>query len=176
MARFFFRISKNFPLFLIGAAVIFLILEVAREVREAVEQKDFRGEPGLVLIPGGCFEMGDREGTGRQDEGPPHANCVDPVYLGRVEVTVGEFLKFAGETGYQTGGEREGICISRRAVVGSTALRLTWRSPGFPQTDRSPVVCVSWNDTAEYMKWLKNKSPGKAMEFRLPTETEWRSE
>lgn len=173
MARFSLRTSKILPVFLIGTAVIFLTLEVATEVREAVEQKHFRAETGLVLIQGGCFEMGDREGAGRKDERPPHANCVDPFYLGRTEVTVGEFLKFAGETGYQTGGEREGICISRRDAAGSEALRLTWRSPGFPQTDRSPVVCVSWNDTAEYMKWLKNKSPGKAMAYRLPTETEW---
>jgi sulfatase modifying factor 1 len=45
-----------------------------------------------------------------------------------------------------------------------------WRSPGFPQTGRDPVVCVSWDDAQAYVAWLSAKT-GHA--YRLPTEAEW---
>jgi len=42
--------------------------------------------------------------------------------------------------------------------------------PGFAQTDRDPVVCVSWNDAKAYAAWL-SKTTGKL--YRLLTEAEW---
>jgi formylglycine-generating enzyme required for sulfatase activity len=44
-----------------------------------------------------------------------------------------------------------------------------WRSPGFTQTDRHPVVCVSWNDAKAYVAWLSSTT-GRA--YRLLSETE----
>ena len=41
-----------------------------------------------------------------------------------------------------------------------------WRSPGFPQTDRHPVTCVSWDDAQTYVSWL-SRTTGPA--YRLPT-------
>ena len=55
--------------------------------------------------------------------------------LGRYEVTVGEYRAFVSATGAGAGGG-----CSTRAGGDS------WRSPGFPQTDRHPAVCVSWDD------------------------------
>ena len=46
----------------------------------------------------------------------------------------------------------------------------SWRDPGFPQTDRDPVVCVSWDDAKAYIAWLTKKS---GQPYRLPTEAEW---
>ena len=46
----------------------------------------------------------------------------------------------------------------------------SWRSPGFPQTDRHPVPCVSWNDAQAYVSWLSGKT---GVEYRLPSEAEW---
>lgn len=45
-----------------------------------------------------------------------------------------------------------------------------WGSPGFPQTDKDPVVCVSWNDTYHYIQWLNEKD---GRNYRLLTEAEW---
>ena len=74
--------------------------------------------------------------------------------LGRYEVTVGEYRAFASATG---GGA--GDCWGD-----------SWRDPGFAQTDRHPVACVSWDDAQAYVSWL-SRTAGET--YRLPTESEW---
>src|SRR5208283_1947517 len=49
----------------------------------------------------------------------------------------------------------------------------TWQNPGFPQSEKEPVVCISWNDTQEYIKWLNEHHAPAGWTFRLPTEAEW---
>ncbi len=75
--------------------------------------------------------------------------------LGRYEVTVGEYRAFASATG---GGADD--CLSGGS----------WRDPGFEQTDRHPVTCVSWDDAQAYVSWLSRRT-GAA--YRLPSEAEW---
>ena len=79
--------------------------------------------------------------------------------MGRYEVTVGEYRAFASATGGGAGG-------------GCTSLGDgdSWRDPGFPQSDRHPVVCVSWEDAQEYVSWLSRRTDAA---YRLPTEEEW---
>ena len=78
--------------------------------------------------------------------------------LGRYEVTVGEYRAFASST---DGGSRG----ARNCYGGGS-----WRDPGYPQTDRHPVVCVSWDDAQEYVSWLSRTTE---LSYRLPTEAEW---
>ena len=80
--------------------------------------------------------------------------------MGRYEVTVSEYRAFASATGIGSGGE----CFGPRDVV------VSWRNPGFPQTDRHPVTCVSWDDAQAYVSWL-SRTTGAT--YRLPTEAEW---
>ena len=76
--------------------------------------------------------------------------------MGRYEVTVGEYRAFASATGGGAGG----------GCIGGDS----WRDPGFPQTDRHPVTCVSWDDAQAYVSWLSRTT---GMPYRLPTEAEW---
>ena len=79
--------------------------------------------------------------------------------LGRYEVTVGEYRAFASATGVR-GGSR---CFNMGGQV-------SWRDPGFPQTDRHPVSCMSWTDAQAYALWLSGTTGST---YRLPTEEEW---
>ncbi len=97
---------------------------------------------------------------------------MDDFYIGKYEVTVGQYRKYVEETAYQTDAEKEGWGWSLKTSIEDAQKRegASWRSPGFPQDDRHPVVLVSWNDAMAYVNWLSQKS-GKR--YRLPTETEW---
>lgn len=96
---------------------------------------------GMVLIPHGEFKMGST--IGDRDEKPVHTVYLDPYYIDKHEVTVGDYKKFIEETGHRKLYEWVFKC-----------------SP----TDQHPVVGVSWHDAMAYAKWV-----GK----RLPTEAEW---
>ena len=79
------------------------------------------------------------------------------VALGRYEITVGEYRAFAVATGAGGHDCRNGYGDS-------------WENPGFPQTERDPVTCVSVNDAIEYVSWLRRRTGAM---YRLPTEAEW---
>ena len=55
---------------------------------------------------------------------------------------------------------------------------MSWQHPGFEQSDRDPVVCVTWHDALAFVSWLNGKvrrlilTAGEGP-YRLPTESEW---
>lgn len=125
---------------------------------------------GFILVKGGCYSMGDVFGGGEADEGPVHEVCVKDFSLGKYEVTVGEFRKFVNATGFRTDAEKGGGCLVWTGRKYDKDSGRTWQNPGFAQSDRHPVVCVSWNDAQAYAEWLSGKT-GRA--HRFPTEAEW---
>jgi len=54
-------------------------------------------EVPIVFVQGGCFEMGDTFGDGGIDEKPAHQVCLDDFYLGKFEVTQGQWEAVMGE-------------------------------------------------------------------------------
>src|SRR5262249_21996532 len=134
----------------------------------------------LVLIPAGRFLMGsppNEEGRDNKnnDEGPVREVTISrPFYLGACEVTVGEFRAFVLAEGYQTDAERTGEggygYNEQSERVEGPAPRFTWRNVGWEQSDRHPVVNVTYNDALAFCRWL-GQQEGKR--YRLPTEAEW---
>ena len=132
----------------------------------------------LVLIPPGEFLMGadasNAAGTASSCEQPRHTVRISrPFWIGRCEVTVGDFRRFVSATGFQTDGER--LKTGSNGLdpqTGQVARRpeWVWSDPGFPQTDAHPVVCVSWRDAEACCQWLSQVTRSTC---RLPTEAEW---
>ena len=179
------RVHSKGRLFIVIVAVIFLSMMSQRLGKAAQEfpkemtgknivlvrqESDFLRKQGLVFVKGGCFEMGNIFGSGRSYEKPVHEVCVDGFYMGKYEVTVGEFKAFARETGYKTDAEKEGGCLYWMGRGWRKDRTVIWNRPGFSQTDRNPVTCVSWNDASAYLTWKREKT---GLHYRLPTEAEW---
>lgn len=146
----------------------------------------------LIRIPAGQYIRGEIHGdelrkknpfstgsTGDHDARPAHRVKISRAFqIGATEVTVGQFRQFVKETRYETTAEATGkgaLALDPDAEEeGIAQFRLnpnrTWRSPGFQQTDRHPVVCVSWKDALAFCEWLGKKEDAQ---YRLPTEAEW---
>jgi len=128
--------------------------------------------PEMVVIPAGAFALGSPDGEqGRSnDEGPVHTVRISaPFAMGRREVTVREFRAFVDASHYRTQAEQEG-CFSSKTDSWQTDPQRTWRSPGYPQSDDHPVVCVTWMDARAYLDWLAKKT---GHGYRLPSEAQW---
>jgi len=81
----------------------------------------------FVFVPGGCFQMGSD--SGEADEKPVHEVCVDGFWMGRYEVTQGQWKK----------------------IMGSNPSRVQ-------SGDNFPVEQVSWNDAKNYISKLTGRS------------------
>lgn len=96
-----------------------------------------------------------------------------PFGLSIHEVTRGQFRQFVDERDYKTEVERDGNGSGFKdgqMVFGPEFLWNTNLAFKPPQTDDNPVVNVSWNDAAEFCKWLSEK---EGVTYRLPWEAEW---
>ena len=149
------------------------IVVEAKEKKNLAEGYLKNFNENMVLVKAGCFKMGDTFGDGFDLEKPVHEVCVDDFYIGKHNVTVGEFRQFVRETRYKTEAESDETGNGMDYWTGSEwkySESKYWDNPGFSQTNIHPVVGVSWNDSKEYIKWLNKKA---GMNFRLPTEAEW---
>jgi formylglycine-generating enzyme required for sulfatase activity len=138
--------------------------------------------PEMVVIPAGHFTMGSSaaekswaasqvgSAEGVADEAPQHEVSISSFALGKYDVTRSEYATFVQETGHSAGDGCGGDSFKWQKQP-----ELTWQNPGFKQTDRDPVVCVSWQDAQAYVGWLNSKVRGKSGEspYRLPAESEW---
>ena len=126
--------------------------------------------PDMAVIEPGEFVMGVDEPGGPDDEfdGPARrVHITQPFAVSRYEVTVGEFRRFAEETGHPANG---GCQVYEADAWWFPDPSRSWRDPGFAQSDDHPVVCVSWHDTKAYIDWLNGRS---GLNFRLLSEAEW---
>jgi formylglycine-generating enzyme required for sulfatase activity len=141
--------------------------------------------PEMIVIPAGSFTMGSSEsekvwaaahGASPQavsDEAPQHRVALRSFALGKYDVTRAEYAAFVRETGYPPG---DGC--GKDSFKWNKQPELNWQNPGFDQSDRDPVVCVSWNDARDYISWLNTKVGGSTSTngggpYRLPSEAEW---
>lgn len=163
-----------------------------------------------VYIPPGDFMMGSsaeekrwatgieggaQAGTDRESfEGEPRRVKVHHgFWMGRTEVTVGQFRRFVEVTGYITdaegiGGWTQVFDHSWDRYFHNSGMKHpwkksaihSWRDPniGIPLKDNYPVVCVSYRDMKAFCSWLtEHESKAgrlpKGLRYRLPTEAEW---
>ncbi|MEW6684584.1 MAG: formylglycine-generating enzyme family protein [Candidatus Edwardsbacteria bacterium] len=104
-----------------------------------LDRGEFRNEKDgsvLIEIPAGNFTMGSND---YNDEKPVHPVYLDKYYIGKYEVTVGQFRKFCKATG-----------------------RKMPEQPNWNNRDDHPVVKVSWNEAKAYCDWAGLRLPTEA--------------
>ncbi len=153
----------------------------------------------FVWVPAGEFMMGSDESPDAlaadfpqyersrflklDDEVPVHrVRITHPFYLGKTEVTVGQFRRFIEASGYVAESDRDGTgaygynpdydpaTTERGDAFEGRNPKYSWRNPGFPQTDEHPVVNITYADALALAAWL---SKTEGVRYRLPTEAEW---
>jgi len=92
--------------------------------------RDSFTEIEMVFVPGGCFQMGDTFGDGDAGEKPVHEVCVSDFYMGKYEVTQGQWKKIMGN------------------------------NPSYFKNcgDNCPVEQVSWNDIKGFFEALNSRT------------------
>ena len=111
---------------------------------------------GMVLIPGGIFEMGGDNEQASPDEYPKHKVQVSPFYIDITEVTNAQFKKFVDATGYITTAEKKPDWEELKKSV----------PPGTPKPPDSVMVAaslvfkqssgpVNLNDYSQWWSWVK---------------------
>jgi uncharacterized protein (TIGR02996 family) len=129
----------------------------------------------FALILPGTFSMGspETEADRSEDETLHPVTLSRPVFLGTSPVTVGAFGRFVAATNYQTEAEKSGGAYGYLQGRWKQDPSITWRNPGFTQTEAHPVVCVSWNDAQDMVAWLNQVETNSGLVYSLPTEAQW---
>lgn len=173
----------------LGAPVCPAAPDTAVPPAKGVTFRDCPNCPEMVVIPAGKYLMGSSPQDTERDlaavgffesfmakgkmasEHPQHlVQIKQPFAIGKYPVTRGQFARFVQESGYITMGCRFFDNHQYRNHPDGG-----WQDPGFFQTDRDPVVCVSWLDAQAYVAWLNRalRATGSSGSYRLPTEAEW---
>ena len=120
--KIYWDVLKDFPKGLVGDIDWFL--DVGGKIyKDPVTGMEF------VFVKGGCYQMGSNSG-GSDDEKPVHEVCVDDFYIGKYEVTQGEWQKVMGNN------------PSHFKQCGSDC----------------PVENVSWNEIIDFIRKLNGRS------------------
>jgi formylglycine-generating enzyme required for sulfatase activity len=123
--------------------------------------------PEMVVLPAGRFTMGSppTEPGRKDDESPAVPVQVHAFAMGRFDITRAQWAAFVADTG-----RPDELGCAYSGLDKSESGNASWRHLGFEQGDDHPVVCVSWNEVHDYLRWLSAKA-GRT--YRLPTEAEW---
>ncbi|MCC6446338.1 MAG: formylglycine-generating enzyme family protein [Armatimonadetes bacterium] len=150
-----------------------VVVEDVADIKEQDVPLPGGGSVRMVYVPAGRFQMGDNgnEGYSALNEFPQHSVSVKGYWIGKFELTRGQYRAFIDAGGYQNraywsaegwawkeaqSGIRPDILVDRQ----------TWGTPpgAFTQTASHPVVGVTYYEAEAFCKWAG---------FRLPTEAEW---
>lgn len=161
-------ILLSLSLILFGTLSLQAIAAAAKEFAPGTIFRDCKACPEMVVIPSGQFTMGSPTAEPGADpiEGPQHEVAVRAFAAGRYDVTRGQWALFVAATKRATtlGCSWTGRSGNDPDPHGS------WSDTGFQQSEKHPVVCVSWNDAQDYVRWLSKQA---GHEYRLLSEGEW---
>jgi len=156
----------------------------------------------MAYIPGGTFQMGDSciESQRDFDELPVHSVTLDSFYMGKFEITNGQYCQYLncaiGSTIYVSGGvvygsgNNQGYCdtstITPYSQIDYSGGVFSVRSKAGRSMVNDPMLEVSWYGAVAYCNWRSQQERREQCYdlltwncnfnkkgYRLPTEAEW---
>jgi formylglycine-generating enzyme required for sulfatase activity len=127
----------------------------------------------MVVIPAGSFMMGAPENDSARypEEGPQHKVDIKQFAVGKFDITKKEWAAFVKATNRKTpGGCAWAMMPGDTSKPWELNPSANWNHIGFTQDSSHPVVCMSWNDAQDYVRWLSKKT---GFTYRLLSEAEW---
>ena len=131
----------------------------------------------MIPVPGGRFRMGspDAEASRTTDEGPAFEVELDPFWIGRCEVTWGEYKRYMAAFELFKAMRSAGIRPitpenEADAVTAPSALYDPTTTFVNGEDDALPAVTMTQFAARQYTKWLSGLT-GRF--YRLPAESEW---
>jgi formylglycine-generating enzyme required for sulfatase activity len=146
-------------------------LTAHKSYTETIERDGVKATFDMIAIPGGAFLMGSpaSEKGHKDSEGPPHPVALKPFWMGKCEVTWGEYDLFwekkPSEKPPVTDVDKKADAITRPSKANHHDI--DW---GYGRGKNQPVIAIHHHAAMEYCRWLSAKT-GKL--YRLPTEAEW---
>lgn len=171
--------------------------------RVKVTVDDGKTPDGMVYIPGGTFQMGDSFSEGNSNERPVHSVTLNSFYMGKYEITNGQYCNFlnsalsqglisvSSNIVYKAGsGTSYLYCDTYQS---STNSQINWNGSTFTVRTKSgrsmandPMVRVSWYGAVAYCNWRSQQEGKQACYnlttwerdtskkgYHLPTEAQW---
>jgi serine/threonine-protein kinase len=142
------------------------------------------GMPLVLIPPGECQIDPLKKPAGQFKQ---RVVISKPFWIGRTEVTVGQWKAFVEATHYVTDAEkpddksdRAVVSLTPEPAMGGPAEGRNWHDPrkDFVQLDTHAVGWISWNDAVAFCRWLTEREHQEGrlaagLRVRLPTEAEW---
>ncbi len=159
--------------------------------------------PDMVFIFGGSFQMGDSFSEGNSNERPVHTVTLDSFYMGKYEITNGQycdFLNWADDNGWIT--VTSGVVYKAGSGTSypycETSIKSLYSQIAYSEgvfsvrlkrgrdMSNDPMVLVSWYGSVAYCNW-RSRQQGREQcynlstwecdfnkhGYRLATEAEW---
>lgn len=148
---------------------------VSTDCRAKITVQDMGGNAyagEMVYIPEGPFMMGNSgsESFSYADELPQHLVHLAGYWIGKYEVTRGEYSRFVAAGGYSDSsywsadGWNWKVSNNRTQPAVWASGLWDWGTGGFLQSDSHPVVGISYYECEAYCNWIGG---------HLPTEAQW---
>lgn len=128
-------------------------------LKRAIEQNN------LVFVEGSTYAMGEKKEA--------HEVILNDFYMGKYEITVGEwnnYLKATGKTGVNNEELKAYQKIAVNFSIPTSGNSAFYRQVGASRVHAEYVTKVLWEEMMAYCKWLGSEYGGT---WRLPTEAEW---
>ncbi len=130
------------------------------------QQKGNYPKSNKIFVKGGTFQMGSNNSY-RFEEKPVHDVTVNDFYIGKYEVTNGQYAEFLNSQGNQVKGKRRNDKPINYIKIDEEYCQIEKINGIFKVKkgkDNYPVIFVSWYGAKAYAEWVGG---------RLPTEAEW---